>query len=262
MRDFLIQYKNPITYLVLFFLALFLYTKIAGPIPFYVNNVVTQKQDLFSAEGTGEVFAVPDTAIINAGVSATGATVTEAQSKINSASKKIIDAIKKLGIDEKDIKTTNYSVYPTYSDVRPIIPQPDVIIDGGNQRITGYTASENLEIKVKDVEKVNSVVDSATANGANVVGNVSFGFTDEKQAELEDEARKEAVKNARQKAQSLAGAAGLRIGRVINVFESGNPSFNYRALTSDKAQGGEEGTEVSPGQNSVVITVTISYEVY
>ncbi len=262
MRNFIIQYKNPIAYLALFFLALFLYTKLTGPIPFYVNSVVTQKQDLFSAEGTGEIFSVPDTAIVNAGVTSSGATVAEAQGKINSASKKVIEAIKKIGIGEKDIKTTNYSIYPNYGVSRPIVPlEENTIIDNSNQ-IIGYTASQNLEIKVRDIEKANAVVDAAAGNGANVLGNVSFGFTDEKLAKLENDARKEAVKNAKERAESLADAAGLRLGKVINVFESSSPITNYRALTSDKAQGGQPETEVTPGENSVVISVTISYEVY
>lgn len=263
MKNFLYQYKNPIVYLALFFLALFVYTKIAGPIPFHINSVTTQKQDLFTAQGTGEAFAVPDTAIISAGVTANGATVAEAQNKINAASKKIIDAIKKEGVDEKDIKTNNYSIYPTYGTSRPLpLVQPDLVIDD-NQRITGYTASQNLEIKVKDIDKVNSVVDSATANGANVVGNVTFGFTDEKTLELENVARREAVKNAKERAKGLADAAGIRLGRIINVFENGSTprSFQQNAVDLKEGQGGEP-TEITPGENNVTITVSISYEIY
>ena len=92
---------------VVFFVALFVYTKIIGPIPFTVNNVNTLNSTPFEVEGTGKAAAAPDTAVISLGVTQTGNTVQEAQEKTNQISQKLTDALKAQGIEVKNIKTTD-----------------------------------------------------------------------------------------------------------------------------------------------------------
>ena len=265
MRSFFQEFKTPIVTIVLIFIAFFLYTKLAGPIPFYINSVQTTKTDLFSSSGEGKATAVPDSATVSLGVTAQGSTVAEAQNKANQTADKIISAVKKLGITDKDIKTTNYSVNPDYGQgggIQPLI-YPPVPINNGNQAITGYTVTQNLEIKVKPIEKANKVVDAGTSNGANLVGGVNYTFSDELQKSLENQARVQAVNNAKDKAQSLANAAGVHLGRVINVVEIGNGfpqpmAMKAGSTTSDSTTP----TNVTPGENSVTIDVTIYYETY
>lgn len=119
MRNFYEQFKTPIVIITLFFAALFLYTTFAGPIQFSVNSVNTNKTDFFTADGTGEESAVPDSATVYLGITSQGTTVTEAQNKANELSDKIIESMKDQGIAEKDIKTTNYSVNPNYGSGGP-----------------------------------------------------------------------------------------------------------------------------------------------
>jgi uncharacterized protein YggE len=246
--------KFPFFTILFIFLGLFIYTKLSGPIPFFINSLQTTKENLFQVEGQGKATAVPDTATINLGVTQKSLTVEEAQDKVNTVTDKLIKDIKKLGVEEKYIKTANYSVNPEYDYTK------------GSGTITGYSVTQQLEIKVKPISKVNKVTDTATAAGANIVSNVSFTFSDELKAQLEDTARKEAVTIAKRKAQSLAGAAGLRLGKIIDVVESQSPNQYLRS--SIPAVGGilkdssTPETKITPGENTVEVNVVLSYETY
>ena len=262
MKNFYNQFKTPIVTLVIFFVGLFLYTKLAGPIPFFINSVQTTKNDLFSAQGEGKVTAVPDQATIEAGVTETSTTVSDAQNKVNNKAKQIIDAVKKLGITDKDIKTTNYSVTPNYGSGEPV-PMMYPIRGGGNN-IVGYTVTQNLEINVKDTSKVNTVIDTATKNGANIASGANFTFSDETKNSLQQKARIMAVNDAKQKAQGLANAAGIKLGRVLNVVESGSNFGIIMPMAAGAAEKTDQNqpTNVTPGENSITIDVTIYYETY
>lgn len=253
MRDFWSQFKTPIVIIASFFIALFLYTKLAGPIPFYINSVNTTKTDLFSSSGTGEMASVPDEASISVGVTKSAPTVAEAQKQTNTAADKIITELKKLGLSNVDIKTTNYSVNPNYGN--------DLMFPSrGTQN--GYTVIQNLDIKVKPIEKVNKVVDTVTAAGANLIGGVNFTFSDSLQKSLEQEATIKAVNDAKEKAQTLANAAGVRLGKVINVVSSNNNPRPEPIMMKASKSDQQEPTNITPGENTVTVSVTIYYETY
>lgn len=235
---------------ILFFIALFVYTKLAGPIPFSVSSIVTTKTDSFTVTGEGKSTAVPDVAVITAGVQTQGSTVKQVQDEVNRKSNAIIDGIKKLGVDAKDIQTSNYSVHPTYD------------YSTNTQRITGYQGNSTLTIKVRQMEKTNSVIDAATAGGANQVSGVSFEVSDK--AKAENEARELAVSEAKKKAETAAKAAGFSLGRVINYSENmgGQPPMPYYARM-DAAMGIPEkvATQVEPGSSEITVSVSLSYEI-
>lgn len=230
-----------------FFVLLFSFTKIFGPIPFSVNSVTTSKSSTFDVTGEGKVTASPDIALVTVGIVANGQTVKQAQDQVNSTINKVSDAVKKLGVDSKDIKTTNYSINPTYDY-------------SNGQKITGYSANTNLLIKVKQLEKTNSVIDIATANGANQVGGISFDIND--RTKLENEARQKAVDEAKKKAGDASRIAGFKLGRIINYSENpqGIGPVPLRAMAADKAIGGAP-TQVEPGLSDIVVSVTLSYEI-
>lgn len=234
---------------ILFFIALFAYVKLVGPIPFSVTSVTTNKSEPFSVTGEGKATAVPDLAILNAGVTAQGNTVKEAQDQLNISINKVSAAVKNAGVDTKDIQTSNYSINPNY-DYR-ISPQ----------HITGYSASSNLTIKVRNIDKVNGVIDAATAAGATQVGGVTFEVSDKTKAE--NEARQLAVADAKAKAENAAKMAGFRLGKLINYQENfGNVPRPIPMMA--RAEGGGTTvppTQVEPGTNEIDVTVTLSYEV-
>lgn len=236
--------------IVLFFILLFAYTKIAGPIPFSINSVTTTKTDTFSVSGEGKITMVPDIAVVSVGVTAQGASVSKVQQELNTKINAMSDAIKKLGVGAGDIKTSYYNISPTYD------------YSSSSQRITGYQANSNLTIKVRKIDNANAVIDAATAAGANEVGGVSFDVDDKTKAE--NQARELAVADAKSKAEAAAKAAGFKLGRVINYSEGGGA--NPRPVMFDAAKvmpmaGGGEPTQVEPGTSELTVNVSLSYEI-
>ncbi len=237
----------PVIGVTTFFILLFTFTKLFGPIPFSVNSVTTTKSSTFDVTGEGKVTATPDVALVTVGIQANGSTVKAAQDQINSTINKVSEAVKKLGIGSKDIKTTNYSINPSYDFTN-------------SQKITGYSASTNLSIKVRQLDKANSVIDSATSNGANQVGGISFDIDDK--TKLENEARQKAVDEAKKKALEAAKISGFKLGRIINYSENfgGLPRPIPMLQAADiKAQGSP--TQIEPGSAEITVIVTLSYEI-
>ncbi len=242
--------KNTITGLLLFFVSLFVYTKFAGPIPFSITNVTSNKSEAFTVTGEGKVSVKPDIATINVGVQANGTTVQNVQDNLNKNINAITAAVKKTGIDEKDIQTSNYNLSPTYDFTNSV------------QRITGYQASSNLTIKVRKIDTANNVVDAATAAGANTVGGISFDVDDKTKAM--DDARKLAVADAKAKAEQAAQTTGFTLGKIINYQESTNnirPMPMYAKTDVATGMGAGVATELSTGTTDITLTVTLSYEV-
>ncbi len=240
--------KNTAAIILFFFLSLFAYTKLVGPIPFSVTSVTTMKTDTFSVTGEGKVTVSPDIAVVNVGVTAQAATAKAAQNQLNTLINAVSDAVKQVGVDAKDIQTSGYTIYPTqdYTD--------------GRQRITGYQASSNLTIKVRDIEKANAVVDAATAAGANQVGGVSFDVDDKTKAQ--NEAREKAVTEAKRKAEAAASIAGFRLGRIINYNEDfGGIPRPIPMMAETKAGLGSAPTQLEPGSSEVSVVVSLSYEI-
>lgn len=239
--------NSPFAWIVTFFLLLFIYTKLAGPIPLTINSVTTTKSDTFQVTGTGKAAALPDIAFVTVGVSANGQTVKIAQDLLNTNINKVSSAIKKLGINEKDIETANYNINPTY-DYRE-----------GNQKTTGYLANSNLHIKIREIDKTSNVIDAATENGANQVGGISFNV--DNKSKLENEARQKAVEGAKKKAEDAAKIAGFKIGKIINYSESfgGSPIVMSLARSFDAKESAP--TQVEPGSSEVIVNVTLSYEI-
>lgn len=241
--------KNVGGAVILFFIALFAYTKLVGPISFSVNSISTTKTDTFSVTGEGKITVPPDIAMISAGVQAQGPTVKIAQDELNKNINAVSAAVKSAGVDAKDIKTSGYNINPMY-DYR-----------AGGQKITGYQASSDLTIKVRVIDKANAVIDAATAAGANQVGGISFDVDDKTAAQ--NKARELAVAAAKSKAENAAKIAGFKLGRVINYSEDfGNaPRPIMMAAKAETGLGAGEPTSVEPGTNEITVNVTLSYQI-
>ncbi|MBI3485554.1 SIMPL domain-containing protein [Candidatus Daviesbacteria bacterium] len=236
--------------LSLFFILLFAYTKLAGPIPFTISSVVTNKSNTFDVSGEGKATVKPDIALISLGVSATAPTAKAAQDQMNLNINKVSDAVKKLGVEAKDIQTQNYNINPIYDNGSFI---------GSSQKITGYSADTNLSVKVRNLDTANKVLDAATVAGANQIGGISFEVED--RAKAESEARTKAVAQAKQKAAQASQIAGFRLGRVINYSEGFNGGI-VRPLGAAKADMASQApTQIEPGSSEIDITVTLSYEI-
>lgn len=240
--------KNVGGAIVLFFIALFAYTKLVGPVPFSVTSVTTTKTDTFSVTGEGKVGVPPDIAVISAGVQAQAATVKLAQDQLNKAIDAVGAAVKKAGVADKDIQTSDYNISPTY-DYAARTP-----------RITGYQASSNLTIKVRAIDNANAVIDAATAAGANQIGGISFDVDDKTKAQ--NQAREKAVADAKSKAENAARIAGFSLGKIINYSEDfGEAPRPVPMMAKAEGAGGGVPTQVETGTNEITVTVTLSYQI-
>lgn len=233
-------------------LAIVLVTKFVAPIPLSVTQVTTEKSSAFSATGMSTISTIPDKVEITLGVSRRESDIKQAQARANEIINKINADLQGLGINKDDIKTQNYSIYPNYD------------FQTGGQRITGYSVDISLTVSLTDFEKLNTVVDMATAAGANQVSGIQFELSEEKEREIKNQAREEAIADARANAEQLSRMAGMRLGKVINVVEEPQGNGEYPMFAQDAAigRGGSAGapTNIEPGSTSYTYTVTLSYE--
>jgi uncharacterized protein YggE len=160
--------------------------------------------------GTGEVSAAPDTAHLSAGVVSEAASAAEAVRANGAAMERVLAALDTAGIAKQDVQTSGFSVWPVYAESAG---------PAGPPRITGYRVSNQVSVRVVGVEKVGGVLDQLVASGANEVGGVSFSIGEP--APLLDEARKRALADARRKAELYAASAGVRLGRLLRIEETG-----------------------------------------
>lgn len=200
----------------------------------------------FTVQGSASVTQKPDSATISFTVSKTAAALSDAQNQANTFTNTIVADVKKIGIGEKDIKTSNYNSSPDYT-----MPMR------GGQTITGYTVSESVTITLTNITKANSVIDTITKDGAENISGPNLAFLQSTQDALTQKARLQAIADAKNKAQALASAAGIRLGRVINIQENSVP-FPIRPMML-KTDGP---TQVNPGENTITETVTLSYETW
>lgn len=233
---------------ILFFIALFAYTKLAGPIPFSVTSVTTTKTDMFTVTGEGKATAAPDIATVSVGVQAQGSSVKGVQNQLNTAVNAVSAAVKKAGVDAKDIQTSNYSINPMYD------------YSGRTQRITGYQASSNLTITVRAIDNANGVIDAATQAGATDVGGISFDVDDK--TKVQNQARELAVADAKRKAEDAARIAGFRLGNIVSYSENfgGVPRPYLMAAKAEGAPDSSVATQVEPGSSEITVIVSLGYE--
>lgn len=232
---------------LIFFGILFTYSKFGPSLP--ISVLSQTKGEPLVVFDTGKVTAVPDIAKVSFGITEQGQSLKQVQNSVDAKSKKLTASLKGLGIEEKDIKTTNYTVYPEYD------------YSGDLPVIIGYRVSTNYEVKIINFDTVNDALTLATQSGANVIGSISFDMNEETKKDLMNKAREEAVSLAKAKAESLAKASGITLGKIINVSEN-QESFPMAAYDKvPRAGGGIETANVTPGETEISVTVYLSYEV-
>ena len=238
--------KHPLVIVFSIFVFLFLLAKFAPSFPISVLSQQKGEPLVVSAEGKATV--VPDIAKVTLGIEESGSTLKETQNSVNQKSKNLTEALKKLGIGEKEIKTISYDIYPEYN------------YETSPQKITGYRISTGYEVTVKDFDKINDVLTKATEAGANTVGNIVFEVNETTKNEKLNEARKQAVEEAKTKAAGLARAAGISLGKIINISEQSDLPRPFYAMEAAPASDSTK-PEIQPGQTELSVTVSLSYEI-
>jgi hypothetical protein len=219
-----------------------------GPTTLVANPAASPR--LLSVSGSGTVMLTPDVAYLNIGVHTEMPTASEAVSANNGQTQKVIDALESSGIEAKDIRTTNFSIYPnTQFD-----PQT-------NEKVgTTYVVDNSVYVTSHDISKLGALLDATVSAGANSVNSIQFDVEDKTAATKQ--ARDAAVKDARAQAEELAAAAGLSLGNVHSVdFYNNIPGPVLSAFGKGGGGGAvEAAVPIQSGQLTLTVTVNMSYE--
>jgi len=212
-----------------------------APPPPYIDGTV------LDVSATGKTTRVPDVATIRAGVVTQSATAAEALSQNAQRMARVLDSLKAAGVQPRDVQTSNVSLQPQY---RYAQNEPPVI--------TGYQASNNVSIRFRDIAKSGAILDALVKQGANQIDGPDLGL-DQPDAAM-DEARVDAVKRARARADLYAKAAGLTVARILTISEgtqvSGPRPVMYARVAAAPAAAD---TQVVAGESDVTATITVRF---
>jgi hypothetical protein len=221
-------------------------TLLAAPAPAETALAETAPPASITVTGEATVSVAPDLAQIDGGVTSEAKTAREASDANNAAMGKVLLALKAAGIDEKDFQTSRLALQPQSAPNRP----------NGPSAIVGYRASNRVTIRLRDVTKVASVIDTLVAAGANDIGGINFMVS--QASKLLDDAREQAVADARRKAEIYAKAAGVTLGAPLSISEEGNAApIAYRS----KMVGMAATAPVAQGEETLAVTVSVSWAI-
>lgn len=220
-----------------------------------------------SVEGTGEAFAIPDTAMFTYGITEEASTVEAAQRSVSEAQNEILEYLRSEGIGEKNIKTISYNIYPRYefTSGEANICSPEFCPPSGGERVlVGYEVSHMVEVKLQDVDTSGKFVQGVGQRGADNVSGVNFVVEDEDAVEAL--AKERAVENAKEKAEVLAEQLGVRLGKVVSFSE--DDGGYYKEYPAFDARGSMEVEmdesfvpQIPVGENKVISHVYVTYEI-
>ena len=223
------------------------------------RSLADEKEDpmpTIVVSGTGKVSAVPDVAEINVGVQTQAVTAREALSANNKAMAALVDALKQQGIADKDVQTTRIQVNPQYTQPRQ---QP-----GGGvaqdfvPRIAAYQVINSVQVTAREIARLGSVLDAVVQAGGNQMNGISFRV-DQPEALL-DEARRDAMADAKRKAELFASSAGVSVGPPRSIQESGASPPPPRPMMYAARAAMAESVPVSAGEQELSVTVNVIYE--
>lgn len=210
---------------------------------------------ILSLSGTGEVRAVPDTASINTGVVSDAKDAKAALARNSAAMNRLFGQLKKAGIADRDVQTSNFNIAPVYApyDAKNPVPQ--------HERIVGYRVSNGVTVRVRKLERLGALIDEMTVSGANRMNGIAF-YVD-KTENLLEEARRKAMADVRRKADLYASGMGVRLKRVLTISERvsrpgpSQPAFRGLAMAKSDAR---EAAPVAAGEQTLSVSVSVSWE--
>lgn len=220
--------------------------------PSTVNNNYAAPEALrtLNVSGVGVVYLTPDIAYITIGVNTQRDNAAEAVEENKAQTAAVIQAIKDAGVEDKDIRTNNFSIWsnPQYDEFGQLSGKVNYVVDN------------TVNVTVRDIDKLGDLLDAAISAGANSIYSIQFDVEDK--TEAQKEARAQAVEKAKTEAAELAEASGLTLGEIQNVsyYESGVTPYFY----GGKGGGGGAMSEaaavpIQPGQLAVTVTVNLTY---
>jgi hypothetical protein len=200
-------------------------------------------EHLVTVTGEATMSVAPDTSIIRIGVTSQDKTAREASEANAKQMSAVLAAIKDSGIADKDVQTSRLSLQPQYDPNR-----------AGAAHLTGFQVTNQVTVKIHDIDKLPGILDRAIAAGANEMSGIEFIVSE--QSKLLDQARGDAIADARRKAEIYAHAAGAKVGHVVAIAEGNATTMPPIAMQAMRAGG----VPVAPGEQTLRAQVTVSYE--
>lgn len=199
--------------------------------------------------GQGEASATPDLLTLNIGVETQAPTAAAALRQNSAQMQATIDRLKKRGVADRDLQTSNLSVNPRYNYEQ----------NRASPKIIGYSATNMLTVRLRDISAAGALIDETVADGANSLGGLSFGFADLKP--LQRQAREAAVADAKDKASALARAAGVTLGPIVQIQDGyvsapPVPYMDARVMAMEA-----KAVPMAAGESTISASVTLIYEI-
>lgn len=232
---------------------------------------IATNHTLLTVTAEGQTYREPDMAVFSAGVTTQAVTASEALAENSRKMERVVAALKTAGIAERDIQTSNLSINPVYADPnrdaimasratgQPYVPPPPELMV---PKIVGYQANNTVSVRQRDLGDYGKIIDTLASAGANQINGPNFQM-DEPEPAL-NEARRDAMTEARERAQLYADAAGLRIVRIVSISESGGhwrpQPVAFARAASAGAPPPPPPAPVQPGEMELVASVTVQYE--
>lgn len=207
-----------------------------------------KSKETITFSGEGKSIGVPDIASITLSVITEKMTAKETMTENAKITNEVIKFVKEAGIDEKDVKTQSFILSPRYDWVE------------GKRIFRGYQLTSTLAVKIRDLEKISDIIDGAVSRGANQVGDIQFVIDDPEK--LKEEARNEAIESAKEKAQSIAKATGLKLGKIVSFSEAVTPQdyLSPYYLEMKEGVGGGPSPEIEKGSQEIEVNVSLTFE--
>jgi len=207
----------------------------------------TMPPSMISVTGEASVSVAPDQAQIEGGVTSDAKTAREASEANNAAMGKVLLALKAASVAEKDIQTSRLSLQPQYAPNR-----------SGPSPVVGYRASNRVTVRLHDVTRVAGAIDTLVGAGATDIGGIDFSVSNA--SKLLDDAREQAIADARRKAEIYAKAAGVTLGAPLSISEEGAPgAMPFRKMAVGFAAASP--TPVAQGEETLRVTVNVSWAI-
>ena len=222
----------------------------------YIGQEIESKNNI-TVSATGEVYTKPDLALTTFSVVTEAKTVEDAMKENTEKMNEVIESVKSEGVESKDLKTTTFSIRPRYEWYEN---EKSLYYPEGERVLVGYEIQQSLQVKIREMDNIGSILEGATSKGANEVGNLQFTVEDEDRAK--EEARNDAIKEAKEKAQSIASQLGVKLIKIIS-FNEGSSSPRYYGIESAMGVGDSSVSvpQIETGENKITVSVSITYEI-
>ena len=213
-----------------------------------MNHNSIQPETTLTVSASGDVARAPDMATITLGVQTEAKTASEAMSQNASKMEGVYAALAAAGIAERDMQTSNLSLQPRYDYSNR---------DGSPPKVTGYTASNQVTVKVRNLDNLGQTLDAIVADGGNTISGLSFGLQDA--SEARDEARRNAIKTAMSRAELYAAEAGYSVARIVTINETSSDRGGPVPMMAMRAES-DSSTQISGGEVGYQVQVNVTFE--